>query len=78
MLAEVQAKEAERRRQHRERSVCRDLLVGPFAAFLSHAEVLLSVPRSFPKQSAVSNPSPKLKDELCGIAEEQDIVQGGP
>lgn len=58
-LAVVQAKEAERRRQHRAGSARRRFLAGLLAAFLSHAEVLLSMPWSFPKQAAVSNPFAK-------------------
>lgn len=44
MLAVVQAKEAERRRQHRAGSARRSFLAGMFAAFLNHAEALLSMP----------------------------------
>lgn len=40
MLAAVQAKKAERRRQHKAGSARRSFLAGVFAAFLSHAEAL--------------------------------------
>lgn len=55
VLVVVQAKEAERRRQDRAGSPRRGFLAGLFAAFLSHAEVLLPTARSFLKQPAASN-----------------------
>lgn len=73
MLAVVQAKEAERRRQHRAGSARRRFLAGMFAAFLSS-----QCPDPSRSNQQPQTPSPKLKDELCRAAEEQDVVQGRP
>lgn len=59
VLAVVQAKEAERRRQHRAGSARRGFLAGLLAAFLGTQRCCSQCPDPSPKQPAASNPSAK-------------------
>lgn len=78
MLAVVQAKEAERRKQYRAGSARRSFLAGVFAAFLPHRGHCSQCPGPSRSNQWPQTPSPKLKDEPCRAAEDQDVVQGGP
>lgn len=56
LLSVVQAKEVERRRQHRAGAACISFLVGPFAAFLSYAVLCCSsMFQFFPQPTAASS-----------------------
>lgn len=75
VLAVVQAKEAERRRQHREAR--RGFLAGPFAAFLATQRCCSQRPDPSWSNQRPQTPLSKLKDELWTAAEEQGVAQGG-